>query len=171
MLVVGLTLGLVACTSSGSAPTTALSSTPAATSSPDQATVVRLPEVLRGNPCPGSVELGFPSVPGAAQQLVPGSPGAAVECLLPTTHAVIRGEQLTRLIGDLNALPRHPGRLGVCPGTVTGVTIFFVYTSGDVQTVYIPSSCVGSSTTNGSFKAKMTAAVRQELHTDLHNFA
>ena len=81
--------------------------------------------------CVGSVELRFPSLPGSAQQLVPGLPGVVVECLLPTTHAVIRGEHPPQLVGDLNALPRHPGLvLRVCPGTAPSQELFFVYPSG-----------------------------------------
>jgi hypothetical protein len=100
--------------------------------------------------------------------MVPGSPGAAVECVLPNSLAVIRGTQLDQLISDLNALPRHRGPIRVCTGPAPERVLYFVYASGDVQSVYAPTSCVGSSITNGSFKVKATASVLQELQSAFH---
>jgi hypothetical protein len=169
LFVTAVALLLASCTSgSGSAPTASQPSASATSTVPEPAALVRLPEVLRGNPCLGIVEYHPPSVPGAGKQMVPGSPGVAVECLLPTAHAVIRGRQLDHLVSDLNALPRHRGPIKVCTGPAPERVLFFVYASGDVQSVYAPTSCLGTTITNGRFEAKATASVLQELQAAFH---
>lgn len=49
----------------------------------------------------------MPTVPGAASQMVPGSPTVAVLCS-GTTRVVITGPQLLKLVADLNALHHEP---------------------------------------------------------------
>ena len=164
-----LTLVLSACTSHGGSPPGGPTSSTSQTinSSPTRAAFVRLPEVLRGQSCVGLAEYRPPAVTGSRQELVPGSPGAAVGCVLPDSRAVLRGEQLRHFVSDLNALPRYHGRTKICPGPATGSVLYFIYASGDVQGVYVPSNCVGSVLTNGTFKAKVTLSVLQEIYSIL----